>query len=309
MERISYHSVEEQDAGLRLDVFLTRENPGLTRSFIQKLIEEGQVIVNKNPARASYRVKVGDEVVLRIPPPRDLEVLPENIPLDIYYEDEDVVVVNKPRGMVVHPAEGNYSGTLVNALLYHCRDLSGVGGVLRPGIVHRLDKETSGLIMVAKNDFAHLELARQLKERQVNRRYIALAHGNFKEEEGTVDAPIGRHPKDRQRMAVVRQNGRRAVTHYRVLERFGQYTLLELKLETGRTHQIRVHMSYIGHPLVGDLKYGPAKPHFGLQGQFLHAAVLGFVHPRKGNYLEFSAPLPRELDEILATLRNSYRER
>lgn len=308
MERISCHLVEGQDAGLRLDVFLARENPDLTRSYIQKLIKEGHVTVNGAALRAGYRLRAGDEVILRVPPPENLEVRPENIPLDIYYEDEDVLVVNKPRGMVVHPAEGNYSGTLVNALLYHCRDLSGVGGVCRPGIVHRLDKETSGLLMVAKNDFAHQELARQLKARQVTRRYLALAHGNFKVDAGTVDAPVGRHPRDRQRMAVVRQHGRRAVTHYRVVERFGQYTLLELSLETGRTHQIRVHMAYIGHPLVGDLKYGPARPHFGLQGQFLHAAVLGFTHPRKGCYLEFAAPLPEELAGILAGLRAATAE-
>ncbi|MDK2888707.1 MAG: rRNA synthase [Thermoanaerobacter sp.] len=303
MEKISYYRVEEGNAGERLDVFLAKENPELSRSHIQKLITGQQVTVNGDPVRSSYRVKPGDEVVLRVPPPRELEVVPENIPLDIYYEDADVVVVNKPRGMVVHPAEGNYSGTLVNALLFHCRDLSGVNGIMRPGIVHRLDKDTSGLIMVAKNDLAHLELARQLKERRVTRRYIALAHGNFAEDRGTVDAPIGRHPRDRQRMAVVNQGGRHAVTHYRVLERFGPYTLLELRLETGRTHQIRVHMAYLGHPLVGDLKYGPSRPHFDLQGQFLHAATLGFQHPRKGEYMEFTAPLPGELQDILARLK------
>jgi 23S rRNA pseudouridine1911/1915/1917 synthase len=303
VQKISYHRVEEENAGERLDIFLVKENPDLSRSHIQRLIAEQQVTVNGEPARSSYRVKPGDEVVLKIPLPRELEVVPENIPLDIYYEDGDVVVVNKPRGMVVHPAEGNYSGTLVNALLYHCRDLSGVNGVMRPGIVHRLDKDTSGLIMVAKNDFTHLELARQLKDRRVTRRYTALAHGNFKEDRGTVDAPIGRHPRDRQRMAVVSRGGRHAVTHYMVKERFGQYTLLELKLETGRTHQIRVHMAYLGHPLVGDLKYGPARPHFGLQGQFLHAATLGFHHPRRGEYLEFTAPLPGELADILVRLR------
>jgi 23S rRNA pseudouridine1911/1915/1917 synthase len=303
VEKISYYRVEEGNAGERLDVFLAKENPELSRSHIQKLITGEQVTVNGDPVRSSYRVKPGDEVVLRVPPPRELEVVPENIPLDIYYEDADVVVVNKPRGMVVHPAEGNYSGTLVNALLFHCRDLSGVNGIMRPGIVHRLDKDTSGLIMVAKNDLAHLELARQLKERRVTRRYIALAHGNFAEDRGTVDAPIGRHPRDRQRMAVVSQGGRHAVTHYRVLERFGPYTLLELRLETGRTHQIRVHMAYLGHPLVGDLKYGPSRPHFDLQGQFLHAATLGFHHPREGEYMEFTAPLPGELQDILARLK------
>ncbi|MQL52945.1 RluA family pseudouridine synthase [Desulfofundulus thermobenzoicus] len=302
MPDVNYYRVENENAGRRLDVFLAGESPDLSRSHIQKLIEEGLVTVNGGPARAGYRVKAGDEVLVEIPPPRELAVLPEDIPLDIFYEDGDVIVINKPRGMVAHPAEGNYSGTLVNALLYHCRDLSGVNGVLRPGIVHRLDKDTSGLIMVAKNDRAHLDLARQLQDRRVTRRYIALAHGGFKEDRGTVDAPIGRHPRDRQRMAVV-AGGRRAVTHYTVRERFGQYTLLELKLETGRTHQIRVHMAHLGHPLVGDLKYGPARPHFGLQGQFLHAAVLGFVHPGTGEYLEFIAPLPEELQRVLDKLR------
>ncbi|MBE3587933.1 MAG: RluA family pseudouridine synthase [Thermoanaerobacteraceae bacterium] len=301
MPDVNYYRVEKENAGRRLDVFLAGESPDLSRSHIHKLIEEGLVTVNGGPARAGYRVKAGDEVLVEIPPPRELAVLPEDIPLDIFYEDGDVIVINKPRGMVVHPAEGSYSGTLVNALLYHCRDLSGVNGVLRPGIVHRLDKDTSGLIMVAKNDRAHLDLARQLQDRRVTRRYIALAHGGFKEDRGTVDAPIGRHPRDRQRMAVV-AGGRRAVTHYTVRERFGQYTLLDLKLETGRTHQIRVHMAYLGHPLVGDLKYGPARPHFGLQGQFLHAAVLGFVHPGTGEYLEFTAPLPEELQQVLDKL-------
>ncbi|MCL6635211.1 MAG: RluA family pseudouridine synthase [Peptococcaceae bacterium] len=289
-------------AGKRLDVFLAGEVEDLTRSRVQKLIEEGMASVNGGPARASYRLRPGDLVILRVPEPEGLEVKAEPIPLDIYYEDADVIVVNKPRGMVVHPAAGNYSGTLVNALLYHCRDLSGINGVTRPGIVHRLDKDTSGLIMVAKNDAAHLSLARQLRERLVDRRYLALVHGRVGEQAGVVDAPIGRHPRDRQKMAVVQKNGKRAVTNYRVLRRFIDYTYLELKLETGRTHQIRVHMAYIGHPVVGDPRYGPARPHFGLDGQFLHAAVLGFMHPRTGGHLEFAAPLPEVLQEILNRL-------
>ena len=291
-------------AGKRLDVFLALESKSLTRSYVQKLITNGLVSVNGSPAKPSYRVKEGDIVILRLPPPEGLELRPEPIPLDICYEDGDVVVVNKPRGMVVHPGAGNFSGTLVNALLYHCRDLSGINGVLRPGIVHRLDKFTSGLLVVAKNDASHLELARQLKERKVKRRYIALVHGRVKNQCGTVDAPIGRDPKNRQKMAVVFKNSRPAVTHYRVIEYLDGYTLLEVRLETGRTHQIRVHMSYIGHPVAGDDKYGPSKPGLGLTGQFLHAASLGFYHPRSSVYMEFEAPLPEELAAVLSRLKS-----
>lgn len=296
-------AAEEEDAGSRLDVYLAREARELSRSYIQKLLAEGRVTVNGRAARASYRVKAGDVVILEIPELEGLDLAPEAVPLDIYYEDGDLLVVNKPRGMVVHPAEGNYRGTLVNALLYHCRDLSGISGVERPGIVHRLDKDTSGLLVVAKNDAAHLDLAAQLKERRVTRRYLALVHGWVKGDKGTIDAPIGRDPRDRQKMAVVARNAREAVTHYRVLERLGNYTLLELRLETGRTHQIRVHLAFIGHPVAGDPKYGPHRIHFGLEGQFLHAAVLGFNHPRTGAYLEFSAPLPLELEAVLRGLR------
>lgn len=302
MPAVHSFEVDEGSAGKRLDVFLAGEIEELTRSYIQKLITEGMAAVNGEAARASYRVRAGDLVILQVPEPEGLEVKAEPIPLDIYYEDADVIVVNKPRGMVVHPAEGNYSGTLVNALLYHCRDLSGINGVMRPGIVHRLDKDTSGLIMVAKNDAAHLSLAQQLKDRLVTRRYLALVHGRVKEQAGVVDAPVGRDPRDRKKMAVVEKNAKHAVTNYHVLRRFNDYTYLELKLETGRTHQIRVHMAYIGHPVVGDPKYGPARPHFGLDGQFLHAAVLGFKHPRTGEYLEFEAPLPEVLQKILEKL-------
>jgi 23S rRNA pseudouridine1911/1915/1917 synthase len=302
MLSVDSFEVDEGDAGKRLDVFLAGEIEGLTRSHIQKLIAEDLATANGEPVRASYRVRPGDLIIIKIPEPEGLEVKAEPIPLDIYYEDSYVVVVNKPRGMVVHPAVGNYSGTLVNALLWHCRDLSGINGVMRPGIVHRLDKDTSGLIMVAKNDASHLSLAQQLKDRLVTRRYLALVHGRVKERAGVVNAPIGRDPGNRQKMAVVLKNSKRAVTNYRVLGFFKDYTYVELKLETGRTHQIRVHMSYIGHPVVGDPKYGPSRPHFGLSGQFLHAAVLGFKHPRTGVYLQFEAPLPGVLEEILQKL-------
>ncbi|MDD3653516.1 MAG: RluA family pseudouridine synthase [Desulfotomaculaceae bacterium] len=289
-------------AGKRLDVYLADVTEGLSRSFIQKLITEGMVLVSGEAVRPSYKVRSGDRISLDIPEVVGLEVRPELIPLDIYYEDSDLIVVNKPRGMVVHPAAGNYSGTLVNALLFHCRDLSGINGVARPGIVHRLDKNTSGLIVAAKTDAAHCGLAKQLKERQVKRQYLALVHGQVKKDAGIVDAPIGRDPGDRQKMAVVDKNSKYAVTHYKVIKRYAGYTYLYLRLETGRTHQIRVHMAYIGHPLAGDPKYGPARSHLSLGGQFLHAAKLGFIHPRTRAYLEFEAPLPQELSEVLEGL-------
>lgn len=299
MTPVNYFEVRESDSGKRLDVFLAGEAEDCTRSHIQKLVGEGLASVNGAAVRASYKVKQGDLVRLEVPEPEGMETKAEKISLDIYYEDSDVIVLNKPRGMVVHPAAGNYTGTVVNALLYHCRDLSGINGVLRPGIVHRLDKDTSGLIMVAKNDAAHAGLAQQLKDRLITRIYLALVHGKVKEAAGVIDAPIGRDPKNRQRMAVVHKNSKHAVTNYRVLSRYAGYTYLQLQLETGRTHQIRVHLSYIGHPVVGDLKYGPARPHYNLEGQFLHAAVIGFKHPRTDVYLEFEAPLPVELDTIL----------
>ena len=300
METIN-HFVETE-ARQRLDVYLSNYYPNLSRSQLQKLISQGMVEINGEKAAAKYKIKQGDYVDLTIPDPVELAVKPENIELDIYYEDEDVIVVNKPRGMVVHPAEGNYSGTMVNALLYHCRDLSGINGVMRPGIVHRLDKDTSGLLMVAKNDLAHNSLAVQLEKRQVIRRYLALLHGNIKEDTGTVDAPVGRDPYNRQKMTVTDKNSRSAVTHFKVLKRFGQYTMVELRLETGRTHQIRVHMKYVGYLVVGDPKYGPTKPHFNLDGQFLHAYILGFQHPRTAKYLEFKSPLPDVLENILTKL-------
>ncbi len=302
MPKTEMYLADAEHTGMRLDVFVTSREEQLSRSFVQKLISDGVVTVNGATPRANYRLKKGDAIVVNVPPPVKLQVRPESIPLAICYEDKDVIVVNKPRGMVVHPAEGNYAGTLVNALLHHCQDLSGINGVLRPGIIHRIDKDTSGLLMVAKNDLAHENLAGQLKEHSVRRGYLALAHGAPAGERGVVDAPIGRDPRDRQRMAVTQRNGKAALTRYRVLERAGNYTWLKLRLETGRTHQIRVHMAYIGCPLVGDSKYGPGKPHFDLNGQFLHAYILGFMHPRSGDYLEFTVPLPKELTVILNKL-------
>jgi 23S rRNA pseudouridine1911/1915/1917 synthase len=299
MQKVNTFVVQGDNAGQRLDVFLSEQGGGLTRSRIQKLIADSMVKVNGDLVRSSYKVRSGDIISLVIPPPKEIKVEAENIPLDIYYEDADVIIVNKPRGLVVHPADGNWNGTLVNALLYHCKDLSGINGEIRPGIVHRLDKDTSGLLIVAKNDDAHLSLARQLKDHSVVRGYLALVHGKIKGEKGMIDAPIGRHPVDRKKMAVVERNSRQAVTHYRVLDRKKDYTLVDLRLETGRTHQIRVHMNYINHPVVGDTRYGPGNPHFGLNGQFLHAYRLGFIHPRSGRYMEFNAPLPEVLENIL----------
>ncbi|MEW6574412.1 MAG: RluA family pseudouridine synthase [Bacillota bacterium] len=296
--------VEEEDASVRLDVYLAREITEVSRSRLQRLISEGRVLVNERPVRASYRIRTGDEIRVHLPPAETPVIEPEPIPLVIVYEDKDLLVVNKPRGMVVHPGAGHYQGTLVNALLFHCRDLSGINGVLRPGIVHRLDKDTSGLLVVAKNDGAHLSLAAQLKERKVIREYVALVYGIVKEDMRTVSAPIGRHPRDRKKMAV-NLKGREAVTHFTVAARFRKYTLLRLRLGTGRTHQIRVHLSHIGHPVVGDLTYGPARPHLGLEGQFLHAGVLGFTHPATGEVLRFVAPLPPELEAVLTKLRQN----
>ena len=245
-------------------------------------------------------------IALTIPEPEEPEILPEDIPLDILYEDSDVILINKPKNMVVHPAAGHYTGTLVNALMYHCRgDLSGINGVLRPGIVHRIDKDTTGVLIVCKNDRAHNALAEQLKKHSITRKYRAIVCGNLKEDEGTVDAPLGRHPQDRKKMAIVRSGGKRAVTHYRVLERFGNDTYIECQLETGRTHQIRVHMASLGHPLLGDEIYGRAKSPFKLEGQTLHAMVLGFIHPTTGEYMEFEAPLPEYFEKLLEKLRKS----
>jgi len=297
--------IDEEQQGTRIDLVLSLALAETSRSFIQKLFEKDKISVNGGICTSKkYKVKNGDKVELIIPEPEILTVEPEDIPLDIVYEDEDVLVVNKPKGMVVHPAVGNYNGTLVNAIMFHCGDrLSSINGVIRPGIVHRIDKDTSGLLMIAKNDMAHESLSRQLADHSITRRYQALVYHNFKEEEGTVNAPIGRDPKNRLRQAVTEQNSKHAVTHYQVLERFGAYTLIEAKLETGRTHQIRVHMSHIKHPLVGDLVYGPKKHTIKVEGQMLHAKVLGFVHPRTGEYMEFDSQLPAYFEDILKGLR------
>ncbi len=298
--------IDKENQSTRIDSVLSLLLPETSRSFIQKLIEGGSLKLNgETMTSKKYKVCEGDRVEILIPPPEKLSVEPENIPLDIVYEDEDVLVVNKPKGMVVHPAAGNYTGTLVNAVMYHCGDrLSSINGVIRPGIVHRIDKDTSGLLMIAKNDAAHESLSKQLAEHSITRRYKALVYNNFGEDSGTVDAPLGRDPKNRLKRAVTEQNAKRAVTHWRVMERFGRYTLIEARLETGRTHQIRVHMAYIKHPLVGDRVYGPAKQSLVQDGQMLHAEVLGFVHPRTGEYMEFRQPLPTEFQDLIERLRN-----
>ena len=296
---------DKSDEGKRIDIFVAESSDEFSRSFFQKSLKEGNVFVNGEKCTSKkYKVIDGDEIVCHIAEPKMLEIEPQDIPLDILFEDDDLIIVDKPAGMVVHPAVGNYTDTLVNALMYHCKDnLSSINGIIRPGIVHRIDKDTSGILMVAKNDKAHRELAKQLKEHTLNRRYYAIVYNNFTEDEGTVDAPIGRSMNDRKKMAINRTNGRNAVTHYKVLKRFGQYTYIECQLETGRTHQIRVHMASIGHPLLGDTVYGPAKSPFGnLQGQTLHAKVLGFVHPTTGEYVEFDTPLPEYFKKLLDKL-------
>ncbi len=306
-------NITEETKGTRLDLVLSAGLEDYSRSFIQKLFEKGGISVNGVICTSKkYKCSAGDRVEITIPEPEKLEAEAEDIPINVVYEDEDLIVVDKPAGMVVHPAPGNYSGTLVNALLYHCGDqLSSINGVIRPGIVHRIDKDTSGLLMAAKNDRAHLGLARQLEEHSINRRYRAIVYNNIKEDEGTVDEPIGRDPRNRLRNAVIKdgmpgfESARNAVTHYKVLERFGKFTLVEAKLETGRTHQIRVHMAYIKHPLLGDELYGPAKNKEGAKRQMLHAGVLGFVHPVKGEYMEFESPLPEDFQKVLSKLRQS----
>lgn len=294
--------VFELSEGIRLDVGVT-EVLGKSRSFVQALITQECILVNGASKKANYKVRYGDEIKVMIPAPREAAAEPENIPLEILYEDEDILVVDKPQGMVVHPAPGAWTGTLVNALLYHCNNLSGINGVLRPGIVHRIDKDTSGVLVVAKNDSAHLGLAKQLKEHSMERKYLALVQGVVSEPSGTVDAPIGRDPSDRKRMAVVMQHSKQAVTHYTVLERFRETTYIELRLETGRTHQIRVHMTYIKHPVLGDPVYGPKKNQFGLKGQMLHAAHLGFEHPRTGKWMNFDAPVTKIFAELIEILQ------
>lgn len=293
-----------EDEGMRLDKFLSVRVEELTRSAAERLADQGQVSSGGKTLDKKYRLRAGDAIEVILPEPVGLDILPEAIPLDIRYEDADLLVVNKPKGMVVHPAAGHAGGTLVNALLAHCGDsLSGINGVIRPGIVHRIDKDTSGLLIVAKNDFAHQRLAEQIKEHSFTRMYEAVVHGNLKEDTGTVDAPIGRHPTDRKRMAVTEKNSRHAVTHFEVLARYKGFTHVRLKLETGRTHQIRVHMAYIGHPVAGDPVYGPKKPVPNLDGQCLHARVIGFVHPRTGEYLEITSELPPYFTAFLEKLK------
>lgn len=302
MMETKVYTVEEEMIGKRLDVFVTENYEEMSRSFVQGLIEKGNIKVNGNLKKSNYKLRRNDRIEIEEVEPVELEVEAENIPMDIVYEDSDVIVINKPQDMVVHPAPGNYSGTLVNGLLYHCKDLSGINGVIRPGIVHRIDKDTSGVLVIAKNDKAHNSLAMQLKDHSMTRAYYAIVEGIIKEDEGTIRTNIGRHPVERIKMAVVK-DGKEAVTHFKVLERFKNNTLVECRLETGRTHQIRVHMAYIHHPLIGDPVYGHKKQRFKLRGQALHAKILGFIHPTTGKYMEFNSQLPAYFEEVLDKLR------
>ncbi|MGD7060126.1 RluA family pseudouridine synthase [Bacillus altitudinis] len=297
-------AVAEEQTSERLDKFLSMTEPEWSRTQVQQWVKDGLIEVNGKQVKANYKVQAGDQIKVEIPDPEALDVEAESMDLDIYYEDEDVLVVNKPRGMVVHPAPGHVTGTLVNGLMAHCNDLSGINGVMRPGIVHRIDKDTSGLLMVAKNDMAHESLVNQLVAKTVTRKYTAVVHGIIQHDTGTIDAPIGRDKKDRQSMTVTKENAKQAITHFDVLERFQDFTVVECRLETGRTHQIRVHMKYIGYPLAGDPKYGPRKT-VDFNGQLLHAGVLGFDHPRTGEYMEFTAPIPADMQAFIDSLRNN----
>lgn len=297
-------TIETDDVNKRVDVFLNEEMEDISRSALQKNIEKGNITVNGEKISKNYKLRIGDIVEAELPPPENIDIVPEDIHLDIMYEDDDLIVINKPQNMVVHPAPGHYTGTLVNALMFHCGDnLSGINGVLRPGIVHRIDKDTSGVLVIAKSDLAHKGLSEQLAEHSMKRVYNAIVYNSFSEESGTVDRNIDRSKNDRKKMAVVMQGGRNAVTHYKVIEKLGKYTWVELQLETGRTHQIRVHMSYIGHPLLGDPVYGPKKCPFNLNGQVLHAKVLGFIHPRTGEYMEFNSELPDYFSSLIERLK------
>ncbi|MEH7802866.1 MULTISPECIES: RluA family pseudouridine synthase [Bacillus] len=297
-------AVSEEQTSERLDKFLSSTEPEWSRTQVQQWVKDGLIEVNGKQVKANYKVQAGDQIKVEIPEPEVLDVEAEPMDLDIYYEDADVLVVNKPRGMVVHPAPGHVSGTLVNGLMAHCTDLSGINGVMRPGIVHRIDKDTSGLLMVAKNDMAHESLVNQLVAKTVTRKYTAVVHGIIQHDTGTIDAPIGRDKKDRQSMTVTKESAKQAVTHFDVIERFQDFTVVECRLETGRTHQIRVHMKYIGYPLAGDPKYGPRKT-VDFNGQLLHAGVLGFDHPRTGEYIEFTAPVPADMQAFIDSLRNN----
>ena len=292
-----------EDAGARIDVCLAAKL-GVSRSNMQKLLEDGRVKRGDKVLKANYKVRAGEVYTVDIPEPEPIEAVPEDIPLDIIYEDDDVVVLNKARGMVVHPAPGNYTGTLVNALLYHCKNLSGINSAIRPGIVHRLDKDTSGIMIVAKNDAAHIALSQQIQSKTAVRTYLAVVRGNIKTDSGTIETQIARDKNDRKKMAVVKEGGREAITDYEVLEHFGKYTLVRCKLRTGRTHQIRVHMEYLGYPLVGDPKYSPMKTPFAIKGQALHSHTLEFTHPRTGERMKFEAPLPEDMHKIITRLHN-----
>lgn len=301
MEKTELILVDEDMEGERLDTLVSEQLEELSRSLVKDLIEAQKIMVNGKGRKASYRVKEGEEIAVIIPEPQEIAMTPQDIPLEIVYQDADLLVVNKPKGMVVHPAHGNWDNTLVNALLFHIKDLSGINGSLRPGIVHRLDKDTSGLMLVAKNDRAHRNLAEQIREHSIKREYIALVNGTIKENLGSIDAPIGRSKTERKKMAVV-ADGRPAISNYQVLTRYLNYTLIKVRLETGRTHQIRVHFAYIRHPVVGDSVYGSGKKHFGLDSQALHACSIGFIHPRSGEYMEFSRAIPEYFENILAQL-------
>ena len=303
MEYLSI-TVDNQENNLRIDKLLSDRIPEQSRSYLQKLIKDGNITVNGSIVKPNYKVQANDLINLSLPEPEEPDILPENIPLDILYEDDDILVINKPKGMVVHPSAGHYTGTVVNAVMYHCNGhLSGINGVMRPGIVHRIDMDTTGAIVICKSDQAHQNLAEQLKVHSITRKYRAIVYGNFKDDNGTITGDIGRHPIDRKKMAIVQRNGKPAITHYHVLERFGAYTYIECQLETGRTHQIRVHMASTGHPLLGDELYGPSKCPFHLQGQCLHAMILGFQHPISGQYVQFEAPLPDYFTHLLQNLR------
>jgi len=297
------YRVEKEMEGMRIDKYLTEQREALSRSFLQKLLKENVVLVNQKPVKSNYRIIEGDRIIVTIPEAVEPDIKAENIPLDIVYEDTSLLIINKPKNMVVHPAPGHYTGTLVNALMYYCNGrLSGINGVLRPGIVHRIDRNTTGLLVVCKNDYAHNYLAEQLKEHSITRKYHAIVQGTLKEDSGKIDAPIGRHPTDRKKMSINLKNGREAVTHYRVLKRFQKFTYIECQLETGRTHQIRVHMAAMNHPLLGDEVYGPSKSSFTLEGQTLHAKVLGFLHPDTKEYMEFDSLLPEYFQKLLECL-------